>query len=99
MKKNFANGLDTLLGNSPTVDKNVASTSNKREISKTSQEGTKDNETRATFIVNEKLLEDVKNIAYWERKLIKDLVNEALEKIVTDYIKKNKTIEPRLKRN
>jgi hypothetical protein len=50
-----------------------------REITKSSQKGIREGYTRATFIVNEDLLEKVKNVAYWERKQIKDVVEEALE--------------------
>ena len=64
-----------------------------KEITKSSQEGTKENETRATFIVNEDLLDKVKAIAYWERELIKDTINRALQETVNSYIKKNKVLK------
>lgn len=57
-------------------------------IKKTSDIGTKDGETRATFIINEKDLTYVKAIAYWERKNIKDILAEALQ----DYLFKKKDI-------
>ena len=69
-----------------------------KEITKSSQEGTKPNETRATFIVNEDLLEKLKGIAYWDRILIKDVINTALQDHVDKYIKKNKVINPIPKR-
>lgn len=56
-----------------------------RVITKSSQEGTKENETRATFIVKEDLLVRVKGIAKTEGKMIKELVNEALEEAVAKY--------------
>jgi hypothetical protein len=62
-------------------------------IAKRSQEGTKDNETRATFIVNEGLLEKLKAIAYWDRVLIKDVVNTALLDTIAKYEKKNGAIQ------
>jgi len=65
-----------------------------KEITKSSQEGTKENETRATFIVNEALLEKLKAVAYWERKLIKVIINSALEEYVEKYEKKNGAIKP-----
>ena len=49
-----------------------------REITKTSQIGTKEGYTRATFIVREDLLQKIKTLAYWERKEIKDVVEETL---------------------
>jgi hypothetical protein len=60
-----------------------------KEITKSSQEGTKENETRATFIVKEDLLEKLKAIAYWDRTLIKEVVDKALEEAVVKYEKKN----------
>jgi len=60
-----------------------------KEITKSSQEGTKENETRATFIVNEDLLDKIKLIAYWDRVLIKDVINGAFKEAVERYEKKN----------
>jgi len=82
-KKDFRGGLDTLLGEDKTPELT------KREITKTSQIGTKPNETRATFIVNEDTLEDLKALAWYERKTIKQVLNEALE----GYIKNIKNIK------
>jgi hypothetical protein len=53
--------------------------SNFKNITKTSQIGTKINETRATFIVNEEQLELIKMVAYWERITMKTVVFEAFE--------------------
>jgi|694.fasta_scaffold79513_2 hypothetical protein len=41
--------------------------------------GSRRGEKRATFILNEELVERVKAAAYWERRPIKDFVDEALE--------------------
>jgi hypothetical protein len=54
----------------------------------------KEGETRATFIINEELLEKVKAIAYWERELIKDTINQALQETVAKYEKINGAIKP-----
>ena len=51
---------------------------NFKEISKTSQEGTREGEVRATFIVKESILEKIKAVAYWDRKQIKSLIDDAL---------------------
>jgi hypothetical protein len=53
-----------------------------KEITKSSQQGTKEGETRATFIVREELLDKLKAIAYWERELAKDTINKALQEYV-----------------
>jgi hypothetical protein len=63
-----------------------------RVITKSSQEGTKDGYTRATFIVREDYLEKIKAQAYWERKEIKRVVEE----ILANHLK-GKKIRPRPK--
>ncbi len=93
-KKDFTGGLNSLLGEQPDNPKRGRPVTQTKEITKSSQEGTKDNETRATFIVNEDLLEKLKAIAYWDRVLIKDVVNTALQEIVAKYEKKNGDIKP-----
>ena len=93
-KKNFTGGLNSLLGDQPEKPKRGRPVTQTKEITKSSQEGTKENETRATFIVNEDLLEKLKAIAYWDRVLIKDVVNTALQEIVVKYEKKNGDIKP-----
>ena len=54
----------------PEVDENEPVASVKR--------GLKRNETRATFIVDENLLEKLKAIAYWERLNIKEVINNMI---------------------
>jgi len=100
-KKSFSGGLNSLLGDKTESKK---ATDNKapvgrpktqfKEITKSSQEGTKEDETRATFIVNEELLEKVKAVAYWDRVLIKEVLNKALEEIVDKYERKHGAIKP-----
>ena len=93
-KKDFTGGLNSLLGDQPEKPKRGRPVTQTKEITKSSQEGTKEKETRATFIVNEELLEKLKAIAYWDRVLIKDVVNTALQEIVAKYEKKNGDIKP-----
>jgi len=93
-KKNFTGGLNSLLGDQPEKPKRGRPVTQSKEITKSSQEGTKENETRATFIINEELLEKLKAIAYWDRCLIKDVVNTALQDVVAKYQKKNGDIKP-----
>jgi len=61
-----------------------------REISKSSQEGTREGYTRATFIMREDYLEKIKSIAYWENREIK----QVLEEILGEYLE-GKKIKPR----
>ena len=93
-KKDFTKGLSSLLGDQAEAPRRGRPATQTKEITKSSQEGTKENETRATFILNEELLEKVKAIAYWDRVLIKDVVNTALQEIVVKYEKKNGDIKP-----
>ena len=93
-KKNFTGGLNSLLGDKPEKPKRGRPVTQTKEITKSSQEGTKENETRATFIINEELLDKLKAIAYWDRVLIKDVVNTALQETVAKYEKKNGDIKP-----
>jgi len=60
-----------------------------RVITKSSQEGLKEGWTRATFIVREEHLEKLKALAYWERKQLKELVDEVL----SSYLK-HKKVKP-----
>jgi len=93
-KKNFTGGLNSLLGDQPEKPKRGRPVTQTKEITKSSQEGTKENETRATFIINEEILDKLKAIAYWDRVLIKDVVNTALQETVAKYEKKNGDIKP-----
>jgi hypothetical protein len=93
-KKNFTGGLSSLLGDQPDKPKRGRPVTQTKEITKSSQEGTKENETRATFIINEELLEKLKAIAYWDRVLIKDVINASLVETVARYEKKNGAIKP-----
>lgn len=93
-KKNFTGGLNSLLGDQPEKPKRGRPVTQTKEITKSSQEGTKEKETRATFIVNEELLDKLKAIAYWDRVLIKEVVDTALQETVAKYEKKNGAIKP-----
>jgi hypothetical protein len=88
-KKNFTGGLSSLLGDQPEKPKRGRPVTQTKVITKSSQEGTKENETRATFIVKEELLDKLKAIAYWDRVLIKEVINGALQDAVAKYEKKS----------
>ena len=93
-KKNFKGGLSSLLGNQEGKPKRGRPVTQHKVVTKESQRGTKENETRATLILNEELLEKLKAIAYWERSLIKEVVGTALGGYVATYEKKHGTIKP-----
>jgi len=50
----------------------------RKGIAKSSQEGLQDGWTRATFILRKDRLEKVKALAYWDRKKVKEVIDEAL---------------------
>jgi hypothetical protein len=47
-------------------------------LNETSQKGLKDGWTRATFILRKYHLEKLKSFSYWQRRKIKDVIDEAL---------------------
>jgi hypothetical protein len=99
-KKSFtAGGLNTLIGTDKPEQKKVGVGRPKtqfKKISKSSEEGTKENETRATFIVNEALLDKIKAVNYWQREgLFKNTIENALTAYVNAYEKKHGSIKPR----
>jgi len=51
---------------------------------KTTQLGLHDGWTRATFILRKNHLEKLKALAYWERRTIKEVIDEALESYLKD---------------
>lgn len=93
-KKDFTGGLSSLLGEQPQKPRRGRPKTSTRVITKSSQEGTKENETRATFILRENLLDKIKNIAYWDSLLIKEVITNALLEYVVKYEKKNGEVKP-----
>jgi hypothetical protein len=74
----ISNGLQSLQGRQlDKIGNQRKGTSNMASI-KTTQQGLQDGWTRATFILRKHHLEELKALAYWERKTIKEVVNEAL---------------------
>ena len=59
-------------------------------ITRSSQQGLRDGWTRATFILRKDYLEKIKAFAYWKRKSIKEVIDEALGVYL-----KGKRIKPR----
>ncbi len=100
-KKNFTRGLNSLLGNQTDIleqphfiEKSEPPTNKPEEISRSTHSGRKTNEVRATFIINENLLQKLKYIAYWERALIKDVINASIGATILEYESLNGEIKP-----
>ena len=60
---------------------------------KSAKAGLKDGETRATFIVNENLIEKIKAIAYWYRVPLKIVMDDVLKLFIDSYEKRNGLIK------
>ena len=64
-----------------------------KEVKNSSQLGTLVGETRATFIVREDQLEEMKRLAYWERIKVKDIVIQGIDKVLNEYKRENGPIK------
>ncbi len=86
MAKKKIQGLDGLLKKTTPSENNKHNEveREKNQPISSSKAGTKIGETRATFIVNEEILDSIKALALWDRASIKEVIKEALE----DYIEK-----------
>lgn len=86
MAKKKIGGLDGLLKKTTPKNNDVPQEEpikpKKEKPTSTSKIGTKIGETRATFIVNEELLDAIKAIAVWDRASIKEIINEALQEYI-----------------
>jgi len=63
---------------------------NQQELQKSTKKGLPGGWERATFIVREDHLEKIRDVAYWDRKQIKEVIDEALEAYLS-----GKKIKPR----
>ena len=97
-KKDFSGGLNTVLSsttNGATVKKKAGRpATGKKAPANTSQEGTKETETRFTSIASLDHLGKIDAVAYWDRKTKKEVLAEALEEYFKRYEKKNGAIKP-----
>ncbi|MGZ3539450.1 MAG: hypothetical protein ACXVAB_15645 [Thermodesulfobacteriota bacterium] len=50
----------------------------KKRIINSSEKGLKDGWTRDTFIIRKDYLENIRALAYWERKKVKEVIDEIL---------------------
>lgn len=94
-KRSFTEGLDALIPIQGEKKKRGRPASpDRKEVAKSSQEGTKEGQVRATFIVREELLGKLKAIAYWDRAMIKAVVDAVLQDGIDMYEKKNGAVKP-----
>ena len=96
-KKDFTGGLNSLLGDQPDQPqkrKRGRPATRDWKPTKSSEENTKKDETRATFIVKKELLGKLKGISYWDRAMLKDVIHTALTDFITNYENENGSIKP-----
>ena len=101
-------GFSTLLGDTPALKKGISSNKPKRGRPKTStkvitpgntpEDGTKQGERRATYIVKIEHIDNLEAVAYWERKKIKEVIGEAIQEYINRYEKKNGKLKPKPKK-
>jgi hypothetical protein len=80
---------------SPSLRKAVKRSKKKLEEIPSIKQGLPEGWTRATFILREEHLEKLRALAYWDRKEIKQVVDEALEKYLRGKKVKSKPEEGR----
>lgn len=77
-KKNFKTSFDSLL---------------LAEEKPNTRVKTSEKEVRATFIVKASYIDKLKAISYWQRKMIKNTIDEALKEYIDSYEQKNGPIQ------
>ena len=86
MRKTKFKGVDTVFGEAPVKKAGRPKTSTKK-INSSSEEGTKEGEIRATFIIKVEEVDKIKAIAFNEGALIKDIIGEFLRAGIERYEK------------
>lgn len=88
-KKDFKKGFSGLLGEGESSPSKAIGEI--QEIKKLVKKETA--EKRATFIVSTNQLDALKAIAFWDRRLLKDILYDSLEQYISTYQKKNGEIK------
>jgi hypothetical protein len=65
-----------------------------KEPSESSTKGAKQGEGRKTYLVDLDLAAKIDQVAYIERKTVKEVINEMMSNYIKSYEKKNGPIEP-----
>lgn len=65
-----------------------------RVTANSSEDGLPEGEIRATLILHKESVEQMKAMAYWDRVLIRDVFQDAIDKHIQEYIKKHGKLEP-----
>lgn len=86
-KKNFKNGINEIFG-----ALNVDSDNKLTKVGSKTREEEKQT-VRTTIITNKKHMDEIKSIAYWERKTITDVLNESILLYINKYKSENGEIK------
>lgn len=95
-KKNFNQGINSLLINTrqeQEAPEQVDTNTLRKEAKLSVKAGLKEGETRATLILREDVIEKYKAISYWDRRPLKEVVDDALSTFLTLYEAKNGQIK------
>jgi hypothetical protein len=98
-KKGFKSEFSNLLGTSqmPVAEQQLSTAQDNthaHDNDKTTTRSTDHAEARATFIVQEELLDKIRSIAYWDRLQIKEVVNAALLRYIEQWESQNGVVKP-----
>lgn len=67
---------------------------NFKVVATSKERGTKEGEERTTVILKTELINKMKAVAYWERLLVKDVFQAALEEHLAKYERKHGSVKP-----
>ncbi len=63
-------------------------------LASSSEKGTIPGDKRKTYIVNSESAAKIEAIAYWDRRSIKEVVNDAFSKYINEWERKNGKVKP-----
>lgn len=94
MGKDLKSGLHSVFSSSKSEQPPQVENAEKEPLSSTKQ-GLSEEYDRETFIVRIDLMGKIKDIAYWDRQLLKETVEDALSSYVKAWEKKNGPVKSR----
>jgi len=80
-KKNFSGGINSLLEG--TVQNRSSETPHEHHPAAKQRKSSKGKTTIASFVMHPDTLETMRALAYWERKKIKDILEESMQLLIS----------------
>lgn len=93
--KDLKGGLNAVFSSSKSAPTKTATKAPEPKPTKSTQQGLSEEYDRETFIVRVDLMDKIKDVAYWDRQLLKETVEAAFTAYVEAYEKKNGKIKSR----